>query len=86
MRDNTALSLHEVETEIDRYIGWPAQALSYKVGELAIRDLRARAEKALGPRFDLRKFHDAVLALGSVPLPVLEEELDRAISSGSIGR
>jgi uncharacterized protein (DUF885 family) len=81
MRDNTALSAHEIETEIDRYIGWPAQALSYKVGELAIRELRRKAEAALGPRFDRRKFHDAVLGLGSVPLPVLEEEIDRYIAN-----
>jgi uncharacterized protein (DUF885 family) len=81
MRDNTALSTHEIETEIDRYIGWPGQALSYKVGELAIRELRRKAEAALGPRFDRRKFHDAVLGLGSVPLPVLEEEIDRYIAN-----
>ncbi len=81
LRDNTALSLHEIETEVDRYIGWPAQALSYKVGEIAIRALRAKAEKALGARFDLRDFHDRILALGSVPLPVLEEEIDRYVLS-----
>jgi uncharacterized protein (DUF885 family) len=80
LRDNTALSEHEIETETDRYIGWPAQALSYKVGEIKIRELRQKAEAALGPRFDKRKFHDAVLALGSVPLPVLEEEIDGFIA------
>jgi uncharacterized protein (DUF885 family) len=79
LRDNTALSEHEIETEIDRYIGWPAQALSYKVGELAILELRRKAEVALGARFDKRKFHDAILGTGSVPLPVLEEEIDRFI-------
>jgi uncharacterized protein (DUF885 family) len=79
MRDNTALSLHEIETEIDRYIGWPGQALSYKIGELAIRELRAKAEHDLGPRFDLKKFHDAILALGGVPLPVMREEVTRAL-------
>jgi uncharacterized protein (DUF885 family) len=82
MRENTALSEHEIETEIDRYIGWPGQALSYKVGELAILELRRKAEAALGPRFDKRKFHDAILSLGSVPLPVLEEEIDRFITRG----
>jgi len=80
MRDNTALSEHEIKTEIDRYIGWPGQALSYKVGELAILELRRKAEAALGPRFDKRQFHDAVLSLGSTPLPVLEEEIDRFIT------
>ena len=75
LADHTALSTHEVETEVDRYISWPAQALSYKLGELTIVRLRHEAERALGPRFDLRKFHDTVLAQGSVPLPVLESQV-----------
>jgi uncharacterized protein (DUF885 family) len=79
MAENTALSLHEITTETDRYIGWPGQALAYKMGELKIRELRARAEKALGPRFDVRAFHDAVLRNGSVPLPVLEAQIDSYI-------
>ncbi|HEX9933031.1 MAG TPA: DUF885 family protein [Allosphingosinicella sp.] len=79
LRDNTALSEHEVTTEVDRYISWPAQALAYKLGELQIRRHRAEAEAALGPRFDQRRFHDAILALGSVPLPVLEERMRRFI-------
>ena len=72
---HTALSEHEVATEVDRYVSWPGQALSYKIGEITIRDLRARAEKQLGARFDLRAFHDAVLGLGSVPLGLLEERI-----------
>lgn len=75
LRDNTALSEHEVTTEVDRYISWPAQALSYKLGEIAIMRLRREAEAELGAKFDVRAFHDAVLAQGSVPLPVLEAEI-----------
>ena len=75
LADHTALSQHEVETEVDRYISWPGQALSYKLGELKILELRQLAEKELGPKFDIRKFHDAVLETGSVPLPVLEEHI-----------
>ena len=75
LRDNTALSEHEVTTEVDRYISWPGQALSYKLGEIAIMRLRREAEAELGPKFDVRAFHDAVLAQGSVPLPVLEGEI-----------
>ena len=80
---NTALSLHECTTETDRYISWPGQALSYKIGELKIRELRARAEQALGAKFDRRRFHDAVLANGSVPLPVLEQQIDAFIKQES---
>lgn len=81
-RDNTALSEREITTEVDRYIGWPGQALSYYPGLLAIQRARAKAEKALGTRFDVRDFHDTVLALGSVPLPVLEARIDRFITQG----
>jgi uncharacterized protein (DUF885 family) len=75
LASNTALSLHEVRTETDRYIGWPGQALAYKMGELKIRELRAQAERALGPQFDVRAFHDALLANGTVPLTVLDEQI-----------
>jgi len=79
LASHTALSQREVETEVDRYISWPGQALAYKLGELTIRRLRAEAEAALGERFDQRRFHDAILALGSTPLPVLEERIGRFI-------
>lgn len=79
MADNTALSKHNVRTEIDRYIGWPAQALSYKLGEIKIWELRHKAEQALGTDFDLRDFHDTVLSGGAVPLEVLEQMIDRYI-------
>ncbi|HEX3895002.1 MAG TPA: DUF885 family protein [Rudaea sp.] len=77
---HTALSQHEVETEVDRYISWPGQALSYKLGEIKIVELRALAEKELGAKFDVRKFHDAVLEIGSVPLPVLDEHIRQFIA------
>jgi len=77
---HTALSSHEIRTEVDRYIGWPGQALAYKVGELKIVQLRRRAEDALGARFDIRAFHDAVLENGGVTLPALERRIDALIS------
>jgi uncharacterized protein (DUF885 family) len=72
---HTALPQHEVETEVDRYISWPGQALAYKLGLITILQLRHEAETTLGPKFDERRFHDAVLALGSVPLGVLEDRI-----------
>jgi uncharacterized protein (DUF885 family) len=85
LHDYTALPDHEIETEVDRYIAWPAQALSYYLGEEAILRARAKAEKALGARFNVRAFHDAVLELGSVPLPVLTARIDRFIAEGGKG-
>ena len=79
MAANTALSLHEVNTEINRYIGWPAQALSYKIGELKIKALRTRCENKLGDDFDLREFHDKILENGSVLLTTLESIIDHYI-------
>lgn len=81
LTQNTALSDREIANEVDRYISWPGQALSYELGYLKIRELRARAEQQLGEKFDLRAFHDTVLALGSVPLPVLEQHVDAWIAS-----
>lgn len=80
LSENTALSIHEITTEIDRYISWPAQALSYKLGEYTIWQLRREAESRLGADFDLRNFHDFILALGSVPLEILKDEVHRWIA------
>jgi uncharacterized protein (DUF885 family) len=82
LANNTALSDHEVGTEVDRYIAWPGQALSYYLGQMTILAGRRKAEAALGLRFDIRAFHDTVLQLGSAPMPVLTERIDRFIAEG----
>jgi len=84
LASRTALSLHEVTTETDRYISWPGQALSYKMGEIQIRELREQAERELGERFDVREFHDVILLEGPVPLPVLAGQVEAYIRSAKI--
>ncbi len=85
MRENTALSLHEIETETDRYISWPGQALSYKIGEIKIRELRKKAEESLGNEFDIREFHEVVLEQGTVTLPILEKRINQYIAKKKNG-
>lgn len=85
LKDNSALSEHEIATEVDRYIGWPGQALSYYLGQLQIEKERSRAEAALGAKFDIRAFHDMILSLGPVPLPVITTRTDRFIAEGGQG-
>ena len=79
MASNTALSLHEINTETDRYISWPGQALSYKIGEIKIRELRKKAEEALKEKFDIREFHEVILEQGTVTLAILENRINAYI-------
>ena len=81
MEENTSLSIHEINTEIDRYISWPGQALAYKTGEMKIRELRSKAERELGDLFDIRQFHEVILEIGTVTLPILEERVNKYIIS-----
>jgi uncharacterized protein (DUF885 family) len=80
--ENSPKTRKEIEVEVDRYIVWPGQALSYKIGELKIRELRARASRVLGDKFQLRTFHDIVLAQGPLPLSVLDQQIDQWLSNG----
>jgi prolyl oligopeptidase len=81
--EHTALTPLNVANEVDRYLAWPGQALAYKVGELAIRRLRARAEAALGAAFDLRAFHDRLLGAGALPLDLLEQRMEDWLAGAS---
>ena len=86
MKENTALSLHEINTEVDRYISWPGQAVSYKIGELKIRELRSKAEAALGQNFNIRDFHEVILEEGVVTLPILEKRVNNYIQNSADSR
>jgi len=81
MASNTALSMHEVTTETDRYISWPGQALSYKMGEIKIREMRKKAEADLGDKFNIREFHEVILGEGTVTLSILEKRVLHYIDS-----
>ena len=85
LRENAALAEHEITTEVERYIAWPGQALAYKLGELQIRRHRREAEEKLGAKFDQRRFHDVILAIGSVPLSVLEQRMAQFITEEAAG-
>lgn len=81
LKENTSLPLTSIEREVDRYIGWPGQALAYKIGEMKISEIREHAEKELGPHFDIRKFHDALLDDGPLPLSILEDQMTKWIAA-----
>jgi uncharacterized protein (DUF885 family) len=79
--ENSALSIHNINTEVDRYISWPGQALAYKMGELTFLRLRKKAQDALGDGFDLKEFHDQAIGFGGLPMNILEKQIDSWIRS-----
>jgi uncharacterized protein (DUF885 family) len=79
--DHSGIDEVEVQSETDRYIAWPGQALGYKIGQLKIKELREKAQAALGAKFDIRQFHDQILGAGSLPLDVLEQRIDAWIKA-----
>jgi uncharacterized protein (DUF885 family) len=83
--ENSALAPHNIQTELERYVSWPGQALAYKVGELRLRAMRADAERRLGDRFDVRAFHDVLLGGGALPLDVLDARVQEWIGRNGRG-
>ena len=83
--DHSAIDETSVQSEVDRYIAWPGQALAYKIGQMKILELRARAQKALGDKFDIKAFHDQVLDAGALPLSVMETRIDGWIAAQNAG-